>query len=272
MPVHDWTRVSDGVFHDFHLAWIAEIRRVLNGGLLPANYYALAEQVAGGGNPDVITLNHPAPNGNGHASGGSSPAGGVALLTAPPRVRLVAQANRESYTARQRTLVIRHTSDHRIVALLEIVSVGNKASDYALQTFVDKALGALRQGIHLLILDLYPPGVRDPQGIHGVLWSRLTGEEYVQPADAPLTLAAYSAGTVKTAYVEPVRVGQALPPMPLFLTPEGYIEVPLEETYQGAYTVAGGEAMDGMNKRKRQRCSAITECYHRTRREYLRQV
>lgn len=235
MPVHDWTRVSDGVFHDFHLAWIAEIRRVLNAGLLPSSYYALAEQVAGAGNPDVLTLSHPTPTGNGSASGGSFAPGSVALLTAPPRVRLVAHADQESYTARQRTLVIRHSSDHRIVALLEIVSAGNKASDYALQTFLDKALGALRRGIHLLLLDLHPPGVRDPQGIHGALWGRLTGESYDQPADAPLTLAAYSAGTLKTAYVEPVGVGQALPPMPLFLTAEGYIEVPLEATYQGAY-------------------------------------
>jgi hypothetical protein len=51
-----------------------------------------------------------------------------------------------------------------------------------------------------------------------------------------LTLAAYSAGdVVKTAYVEPVAVGMALPELPLFLWPEGYIKVPLEETYQAAW-------------------------------------
>ena len=36
-------------------------------------------------------------------------------------------------------------------------------------------------------------------------------------ADEPLTLAAYSAGPVKTAYVEPAAVGDLLPEMPLFL-------------------------------------------------------
>lgn len=35
MPIHDWTRVTAGTWHDFHLAWIAELRNVLNGGLLP---------------------------------------------------------------------------------------------------------------------------------------------------------------------------------------------------------------------------------------------
>jgi hypothetical protein len=47
MPVHDWTRVDAGIFHAFHHDWITEIGGALNGGLLPAGYYALPEQVAG---------------------------------------------------------------------------------------------------------------------------------------------------------------------------------------------------------------------------------
>jgi hypothetical protein len=47
MPVHDWTRVEAGMFHDFHNAWITELRNALNGGLLPPDYYALGEQHAG---------------------------------------------------------------------------------------------------------------------------------------------------------------------------------------------------------------------------------
>ena len=43
MPVHDWTRVAAGMFHDFHNAWITELRNALNGGLLPPDYYALVE-------------------------------------------------------------------------------------------------------------------------------------------------------------------------------------------------------------------------------------
>ena len=56
MPIHDWTRVGAGTWHDFHLAWIAEIRNVLNEGLLPQDYYAQAEQIAGPLGPDVLTL------------------------------------------------------------------------------------------------------------------------------------------------------------------------------------------------------------------------
>ena len=51
MPIHDWTRVNPGIFHHFHLEWIGDLSRVLNRGLLPPDYYALAEQIAGGFGP-----------------------------------------------------------------------------------------------------------------------------------------------------------------------------------------------------------------------------
>src|SRR5207253_7600323 len=82
MPIHDWTRVDAGIFHDFHHAWIEETKRALNRGLLPPEYYALAEQIAGGLGPDVLTLQAPT---NG-ASFPHSPSSGIALATAPPRV------------------------------------------------------------------------------------------------------------------------------------------------------------------------------------------
>ena len=47
VPVHDWTRVDAGIFHDFHHEWISEIKRALNRGILAPPYYALAEQIAG---------------------------------------------------------------------------------------------------------------------------------------------------------------------------------------------------------------------------------
>ena len=47
MPVHDWTRVDAGVFHDFHSSWIIHLKEALNAGLLPGDYYAQAEQHAG---------------------------------------------------------------------------------------------------------------------------------------------------------------------------------------------------------------------------------
>ena len=59
MPIHDWTRVEDGIFHHFHNAWNNELSNALNGGLLPPDYYALTEQHAGLRIADVLTLHAP---------------------------------------------------------------------------------------------------------------------------------------------------------------------------------------------------------------------
>ena len=56
MPIHAWSGVDAGIFYHFHLEWIGDLSRVLNRGLLPPDYYALAEQIAGGLRPDVLTL------------------------------------------------------------------------------------------------------------------------------------------------------------------------------------------------------------------------
>jgi hypothetical protein len=105
----------------------------------------------------------------------------------------------------------------------------------ALESFLDKAVAALKSGHHLLMLDLFPPGPLDPSGMHGALWDRLGGRPYHPPPGKPLTLAAYTAGLAVKSYVEPVAVGQALTEMPLFLDAGHYIYTPLEATYQAAW-------------------------------------
>jgi hypothetical protein len=79
------------------------------------------------------------------------------------------------------------------------------------------------------------PTSRDPQGIHGAIWREISDGLFELPAGEPLTLAAYSAGPIKQAWIEPTAVGRALIDMPLFLEPEIYVNVPLEATYQAAY-------------------------------------
>jgi hypothetical protein len=59
MPVHGWTKVDDGIFHDFHCAWIIHLKESLNEGVLPDGYYAIAEQHARDRIPDVLKLRAP---------------------------------------------------------------------------------------------------------------------------------------------------------------------------------------------------------------------
>ena len=81
MPIHDWTRVDAGIFHDFHHEWISTIRRALNDGLLPSEYYALAEQQAAGFGPDVLTLQIARPDKDDGAVSGEPSTGGLVLAT-----------------------------------------------------------------------------------------------------------------------------------------------------------------------------------------------
>jgi hypothetical protein len=233
MPLHDWTKVDAGIFHDFHSSWIIHLKESLNEGLLPDGYYALAEQHARDRIPDVLTLHVPP-----HGSATLPPPRdrGVALAEAPPRVsrKLVADGP-AAYQIRRRTLAIRHVSDHRIVALVEIVSPGNKDRDSSVDSFVNKVDSALTTHIHVLVADLFPPGKHDPRGIHGAIWARYGAAEYLVPSDRPLTLVSYRADSVVEAFIEHLAAGDSLIDMPLFIDADFYVNIPLEVTYQAAY-------------------------------------
>jgi hypothetical protein len=179
MPMHDWTRVSAGTFHDFHYSWVLEIKRALKRGLLPEGYYVMAEQ--------------------------------------------------------QRTLVIRHTSNDRIVAMIEVLSPGNKSTRHAIRAFLDKTIAALDGGVHLLLVDVHPPGPRDPNGIYGAIMNEIGTEDYALGGERPLTAVAYTAGEVVGAFATHFAVGEAVPEMPLFLTRENYVLAPLEAAYMAAW-------------------------------------
>ena len=232
MPIHDWTRVDAGIFHDFPTTWITEVKRALNRGILPANYYALAEQIAGKVGPDVLTLQATAVEG---AESSGDKGGATSVTAAPPAVRFTARTASNTYVAKRRTIVIRHTTGDRVVALIEFLSPGNKSSRSAFQAILNKCVAALSQGYHLLVVDLFPPTARDPDGLHGAIWAEVSGEMFLLPSDTPLTVASYSSGLEKTAYVEPVAVGDTLSDMPLFLEEDVYVSVPLEKTYCAAW-------------------------------------
>jgi hypothetical protein len=122
--------------------------------------------------------------------------------------------------------------------MVEVVSPGNKSSRRAIRSFLDKTSEFLDRRVHLLILDLFPPGPpgpRDPHGIHAAIWEEYTGEEPCLPADEPLTLASYESAETVRAFVEPVAVGDVLPEMPLFLRAGAHVPVPLGATYDAAF-------------------------------------
>jgi len=201
VSIHDWSNVDLGVFHDFHQGWTVEIAHALNGGILASDYFALiAEQTEGSSTLDTRGL-----------------------------------TEAEIYARKANRIAIKHRLG-QTVAVIEIVSPGNKSRAHALRSFVEKAYELLRQGINLLIVDLFPPSPRDPQGIHKAIWQEILDEPFELPADKLLTVVAYAAAEPKTAYVEPVAVGDPLPDLPIFLAPGIYVPAPLESTYQATWS------------------------------------
>src|SRR5262245_48568811 len=140
MPVHDWTRVRANRFHDFHQGWTIAIRNALNAGLLPPGYFAVAEQITGGPEPDVIALELTPKIPDASSVG-------QAVHTAPPKARVVARTEVDRYAEKANRVAIRHP-DGDVVAVIEIVSPGNKASRDAVRAFARKAVQFLMAGVH----------------------------------------------------------------------------------------------------------------------------
>ncbi len=236
MPLHDWTRVEAGTFHGFHLAWIAALRAQLNSGLLPSEYYADAEQVVRPFSADVLTLHSPAV-----LPSLASPDTAV-LETRPVASRQLAFRRRPP-RPRQRRVVVRHVSGHRVVALIEIVSPANKDRAESVADFVSKAAGAVRAGVHVLVADVFPPGRHDPHGIAAAVARELRdpddadtppGDVTLSPEE-PLCFTSFEAGEVVGVFWEPRAVGADLPTLPLFLAPGRYVNLPLGGSYARAF-------------------------------------
>jgi hypothetical protein len=235
MPLHDWTRVDPNDYHDFHLSWMTGIKSALNDGLLPAGYLALADHTTPPIVPDVITLTE---------SGGRNPpalevnVGRSAVTATAPKAKFTkTEAGRKRTLVGRRRIAIRHVRGRQLVAVIEIVSPSNKARKPEFADLVGKSVQLLGQGVHVLLIDPFPPTRRDPHGLHAAVWKELTGKRFTPPDSLVRTLAAYTAlgDDTYSYFVETPSVGDVLPDMPLFLTPKLHVPTPLEATYLSAW-------------------------------------
>src|SRR5262245_51984558 len=105
MPMHDWTRVTAGTYHNFHVLWLSSVTNRLNTGLLPPDFFAMAEQIVGRPETDVVTLQT-----RGRAKPLGACNGGVNVALARPKTRFVMPIppERERYARKANRIVIRH--------------------------------------------------------------------------------------------------------------------------------------------------------------------
>jgi hypothetical protein len=233
MPIHDWTKVPAGLFHHFHQDWAVEIARRLNQALLPKDLSALVEQRVSPFEADVLTVEDQRKSPRSRSGNGKS-----TQTLERPITKIVRKTNAEVYGDRANRIVVKHHLG-RTVAVIEIMSPGNKHSKLAMREFVEKTLDYLTSGIHVLIVDLFPPTPRDPFGIHKLIWDEFEEEEFVFPKGKDRILVSYEMGSLeRSAFVEPVAVGDTLPDMALFLAPGLHVYVPLESTYLAAWNAS----------------------------------
>ena len=256
VTIDDWTRVDAGTFHAFHQTWIGQLALWLNRGRLPGEYYAHPERSfgavsAGENESDLLTLD-PEPDFSAAVFGEwADGGGGTALAEAPPVCEVesaLPPPETAAYAARASRLAIKRNLDHRLVALLEVASPGNRDRAEAVDRFADKLAAAIGDGVHAVLIDLHPPTRFAPAGLHAAVVDRLGADAYDPPPGKPLCAAGYRAGRDRRAYVRPLAVGDAPPAVPLFLSPDRYLSVPLADTYHAARDGIGGwwrEVLEG---------------------------
>jgi hypothetical protein len=209
---------------------MAHLSAAFNQGLLPPGFYALTEQHVGHEFTRLMTLETGRPAAD-RRLGKTSRRG----YSPRDRAQLVGGGPKALYRALRRTVAVRHEMDDGLVALVEILSLVNTDQPASVADFVGKVNAALRHGVHVLVVDLFGPGLHDPQGIHGAIWALINPDARAEPTEKPVTLSAYVARQPPEAYLESIALGDALPEMPLFLEPDTYVPTPLESTYLAAY-------------------------------------
>src|SRR5438270_1039597 len=95
MPIHDWTRVPAGLFHDFHQSWSIRIKDALNAGRLPKGLSALVEQRSGPREADVLTVERRTP---GSRADGAE--GGTVVTRERPATTIVRRTTKAIYAGR----------------------------------------------------------------------------------------------------------------------------------------------------------------------------
>jgi hypothetical protein len=187
----------------FHCAWAEAIVRELNRDLLPEQYHAETHVKLG-------------------KQSKSDGVGSVADTTDVFEVQVLADQG-----------------EPRLVSCIELVSPAHKDRRRDRQMFVAMCMSYLQRGIGVIIVDV----VTNQSGnLHAELL-RLLDEKDAVPAQGQQDLyaTAYRSLTVRGSHqlqvwVQLLDLGNALPTLPLWISPEQAMPVDLEQTYLAACT------------------------------------
>ena len=225
MPLHDWSKIPE--WEGVHLFWITELFRDISA-KLPPGYRAGVATIpsltvgAPATHPDVSVRREPGtphepgvePVQDEHSEWDTE----VTLLSVEP------------------TKMIRVYRDKALIAVVELISPGNKDRDANRDSTIDRFVGYLALGVHVLFVDVHaqPLGTSLADMIATVL-------EYSQPpCPAPHAIAyrvGLAADGIHTSLLvrrAPLTISRPLPAVPLPLSQSQQVLVDLETTYTKA--------------------------------------
>jgi hypothetical protein len=211
----------------FHHSWATTIAQQLNQETLPPDYYAEPEISLG---PvlevDVATIER--------TNGEPSTDRINTAVWSPSRPKIVAQvdfAHLDSFEIR----VYQDLGGAELRAAIELVSPANKDREGSRRTFAATCSGYLRHGISVVVVDVV---TARSANLHRELFETLEvkSRRRLWESSTGLYAVAYRAATFRKrprveAWPETLTLGKALPVMPLWLTLDLCVPLPLEESY-----------------------------------------
>jgi hypothetical protein len=225
MPLHDWKddRGWDGV----HLLWLAELLRSIQP-CLPVDYRAYV------GSVPALTVDTPNGRPDLHVRQWTDPP----TAAAPPIPSTTAAEPDHEAVATftfdpQRAIHI--DQDGQLIAAIEIVSPRNKDRPASLNRYLRRCIGYLRQGIHLLLVDVLPRPANfsfaNELGVDLGFAQELCPLPYAVSyrVGEPVP-----EGTIIAYWRRLMAVAQPLPVIPLALNVYQQIDIDLEHTYREA--------------------------------------
>lgn len=219
MPIHDWTRVNAEWLDDFQFRWFDGLVRALTSAL-SADFQVFLV-------PSSHRRSDVYPR---HVS--SLPP--VPLDWPPGTIRRVARKQLPPDRPLYR-LAIQPNSGFGVVALVDIVSPRNEDRRASAEEFIAKGREAIDGGVHLTVIDLFPPTRSIRRGLAAGIWRKYDRVPVVTPAHQPLCVASFAATDQPEAFFKFLAVGEELPGFPLFLTDTLSVNLPLADTYAAAF-------------------------------------
>lgn len=224
MPLHDWS--DDRGWDSVHLLWLNQLLDWVQP-RLPAGFRAYLGAVPAltidtpNGRPDMSAREwHDEPQ---RDTGGTTPA------VAAPDEEAVA-----TFVLDEQRAV--HIDSHgQLIAAIELISPRNKDRPAARARYLGRCVGYLRQGVHLLLVDVLPR----PVGFSFADDLALDLGYSQPPTPTPCAVSyrvgeAFPDGTLLASWRRPLKIGAPLADIPLALNVNELVPIDLERTYQQA--------------------------------------